>query len=309
MGGPYMEDFRIAYRSLGITKHVSIESKKTVCDRQRFNSPISGITFVNSTMAKYIADYEPDSPSIFWLDYASADRQGQVRELQTLLGKIQAGDIIKITLNAEPYSIAPSREDGKPYSLDELADAILGPFKEKFGIEEENLISFMLLPNGDLDPRLGAAKALARYVKRQAGAALRLRSRDKLLLSPITAFRYTDERQQMLTLTAVILQDTPSSHDGADDAKDVDALLEEVLAAHNWGSKDWEDIHLIDVPDLSIREKLTVDAVPFDDPEDNVLTLWNHSLGMEISSAKVAIRSYRKFARYYPVFGRLHSRA
>lgn len=305
MGGPYMEDFRVAYRALGITKHISVESKEAVCRRQKFNSPIGGVTFINLPMARFISEYESKGPAIFWLDYASTDREGQIRELQILLGKAQHGDVIKITLNADPVSIAPPVEGGKSRTLQELADAIVVPLTEKFKIEEADLKEFMDSGTGKPDPRLGMARALARYAKRQCGEALKSRAKENLVFFPLTAFRYTDERQQMLTLTGVLLSDVEEDAEPSEPAK-VLRLVEEVLS-DELRSKDWEDIHLIDVPDLSIREKLTVDSVAFDVPPSKALELMDQTLGQDHDTACESVDSYRKFARYYPMFGRLLS--
>ena len=107
LGGPQLEDHKTIHQLLGFRNLVSIESDQVVYDRQLFNLRPSSVICKKQTTGDFIKDFDDFAADynakrfIVWLDYASANkRYDQLVEYQTLLSKLQADDILKITMNA-----------------------------------------------------------------------------------------------------------------------------------------------------------------------------------------------------------------
>lgn len=105
-GGPFLEDFKLMHAHLRIGKMTSIEMDKDVHLRQKFNSPLNCITFVNRSSGDFIESESFDDPSIVWLDFVEPASIGQqLKEVDYLVSKLGVGDILKITLNSNPSAL------------------------------------------------------------------------------------------------------------------------------------------------------------------------------------------------------------
>jgi hypothetical protein len=119
-----------------------------------------------------------------------------------------------------------------------------------------------------------------------------------LMFQPIAHYVYADTHQ-MLTVTGIIIP-------RADHASLL--LRESRLDKFALGTTNWKDYHHIDVPYLSIREKLTLDAVLFTRKRNAQRT---ESLSKKLTLAKTRaetvklIKAYTQFYRFYPHYHRV----
>ncbi|HEX8683121.1 MAG TPA: O-methyltransferase, partial [Ardenticatenaceae bacterium] len=136
LGGLQLEDHRLMHHSLGINALMSIESDFVTYQRQLFNLRPS---FVNcecmstedlvNDFDRY-ADLHSDKQFIIWLDYADASKRVvQLTEYAALLSKLQVGDILKITMNANPRTLGAEQRKGEEY--EDLLKRRLGNLKSQ----------------------------------------------------------------------------------------------------------------------------------------------------------------------------------
>jgi len=185
----------------------------------------------------------PDTNAIVWLDYTSPkDRHDQLQELETLMPKLIAGDVARITMNAHRTTLGENdvylqvASDRRPHTLAQWRHAKL---KVQLG---------MYLPPERDDPEYLATKdefyrTMIRAIKR---AVVRgLNSRPELLGFPLLSTAY-DDQHGMVTATCLILQ-----------TEREDQFMC-VTRWEEWDHKpgpEWDQLTEIQVPHLSLRER------------------------------------------------------
>jgi hypothetical protein len=286
MGGPFLEDFRIVHSAVGIKHMVSFEGDEDVFRRQQFNRPLSCIRCLNLQSGSFVAAHPFARPTVIWLDYTSGERRQQIGEFQALLGKLSAHDFVKITLNAHPEQLWPSRA---PSGEVLTGDALKAKRLEKL---RETLDEF--LPN-DADPSMmtpdGIAGLLCQAVLRAASQTLVGRS---LVFVGLGAFAYADGHN-MLTVTGVILPP----------GKRADFLNATSLRRWPYLLKPDEKPTRIDMPSLSARERLFLDRLLPKTRPATVARRIPYKMGSSSASATDTIKSYKDFYRHYPYFSRV----
>jgi hypothetical protein len=123
MGAYPLEDHKLVHRHLGIKRLVAFDMEEGVVARQKFNRPIEECNCLHMTSDALISNFDSvlsecsfSNPSgvIVWLDYTNPRQIGQqIREFQTLLDKLRAGDLVRVTVNSQPntYTDALSISD------------------------------------------------------------------------------------------------------------------------------------------------------------------------------------------------------
>ena len=106
--------------------------------------------------------------------------------------------------------------------------------------------------------------------------------------APLSIVRYADG-QQMLSLTGMVVR------------REQEVEMRERLDLASWrfASKDWSDVHLLTVPDLTIRERLflerAIGTTPIPDLKDQ--------LGFDFAELEVGeafLGDYEHYYRFYP---------
>jgi hypothetical protein len=271
-GGPFMEDFKLLHNEIKISKMISLEVEKNVLARQKFNLPLACIELRNKRSGDFLVSHEFSGSNIVWFDYAiPKDLPTQLAEVESLVSKLSAGDIVKITLNANSSTL------GEPSSnTDDLLE-------HRAKIAQERLVTYAP-PNIDADsvksntyPTL-LLRALENSMK--AG----LSGTSNLVLQPLTAFIYADG-QQMLTATAIILKKGHRK----------DFILKSRLYAWDYQCLDWKKPISISIPDLSLKERFQIESLlPGATPEDI-----QAKLGYFIGNKRDALALMENFVRYY----------
>ncbi|WDQ98161.1 hypothetical protein PSC71_13080 [Devosia sp. J2-20] len=208
---------------------------------------------------------------IIWLDFTEPKQLKQLGEIETLCRRLQVGDILRVTFNVDFESLH-KRES----QLNE---------RERSLPVDEKRAALMKKVLGGYFPRTiarigqgGDAAAVTASVARACQMGLESQQHRPCPV-PLLVTEYRDS-STMLTVTIMIC-------DGNGAPK----------AADNWKFKpaDWSDVERIIAPDLSPRERMTLDKQMHGDASEVAA-----ALGFPLEEE--AIRSYAKFHRFYPSF-------
>lgn len=292
MGGRFLEDFRLVNERFAIEKMVSIEIDELTFQRQQFNRPYSFIECRLQSSADFVTEFdqltsdEGDVRFIIWLDYAVAnERQQQLQEYRDLISKLATGDVVKVTLNANPESLRDKADfrrqiDFKRAVIHEVSEQ-LDEYMPADVIAAENL------------NQNSFAKLLAQAVK--IAAFKGIGENQGCEIRPLAAFRYRDGFHQMLTVTAIVADDE------LNDSIDVDSIFA------NWlfRATDWDDVKLIDVPDLSPQERTMINGLLFTDKEFELHKGLPFRFDANDNESLRLFKSYAMHYRRFPSFGRI----
>lgn len=284
-GGPFLEDFKLMHAHLRIGKMTSIEANNDVHLRQKFNSPLSCIRFVNKSSGDFIESESFDDPSIVWLDYTDPASIGeQLKEINYLVSKLGNGDILKVTLNSNPSALGGKQTQEK--DLQEVRLEIL----------ESRLNEYF--PSGTQPEMLTHArfgkvifKALELAIKRG------MDGKRKEYFQLLSAFLYKDGGHEMLSATGILLEDKQEK---------VDSFFAGTRL-HNWplGLFEWAEPKVINVPELSVKERIHIDNLL---PQHDCEAIKN-SLGYRIDGddeeMMSLIENYINYYRSYPLFSKV----
>lgn len=282
-GGPQMEDFRLLHESFPAIKMLSIERDAEVLKRQRFNCPHTNVQCKRQSSGQFVLSVTDKHNLIVWLDYAEADeRPTQIAEFQSLLQNLRSRSIVKLTLNAEPSTLGGSAGDAG------LQATRLTAFRRDFdryfpdGIEEEMMVA-------DNFP-----SALLKVVDSAAREVLRGDRRFQIL----TSSAYADSRQQMMTVTGIVGQETELSS----------VLLTSRLVEWDFARLSISDPPVrIKVPELTLKERIFIDQLLPKLQKDPAIVQRKLRFLLDKTQAESEekLRSYLLFKRHYPFWGKV----
>ena len=291
MGGYPLEDHRQIHRILGISRLVSFDLDETTVRRQLFNRPVASCRCllrsseeVVEGLEQVLRDGEADGAAgvIVWLDYTAPKELGsQIREFHTLLDSLTPGDVVRVTVNANPGGLGEKKNaDGSPLSASEL---------RKFRFETLSSRISEYLPSNAVPENVARASYPALLASSFGHAASKaFPSYGDDLLVPLSAVSYTDG-QQMLSITAMVM-----SRDSRD-------RIISNLSLSSWPffSASWSAVHNLRVPNMTSRERLYF--------EQRMAKANVQSLSSELEflldgfdSMEDLIDEYGKFYRFYP---------
>lgn len=287
MGGRFLEDFRQIHSALNIKNLISIESDAYICLRQKFNRPIGSLKCLHMTSGDLIVNFEKTiegvtaENQIIWLDYADAgQRFAQLNELESLVKKLGKNDVIKITLNAnlmtlgEYSGLSPENRQ-----------------KERFASARSKLGNDYLPANSKFSENdmttNGFGRILVHAIQNSLKRGLKGRG---LIAAPLCSFLYSDQHS-MLTYSAILLSEG-----------DIQEFLDKTKIP------SWEFYmaantpQTIKVPDLSLKERLTIDGMSFDKSAEEIHASLEFSFDEEANSSLQTLQNYIKHYRRYPSF-------
>lgn len=280
MGGKHLVDHEAFYRRLGISKLYSFDSDPTVVDRQLCNRPVSTakcVELMSGSLAgeidSILTDFSPASNMIVWLDYTRpSERLSQLQELTECLKKAQPGDLFRITMNADDFTLRGDwrKDDFETpglYRADRLKSQIGDFYPSK------------ILTIGDDE----LPEVLVRSIILACSAASQGK---RITFHPVLNTAYADG-QRMVTSAVLALSSG-------------DALPTGLL--------DWEflpnsdsDCVNISVPDLSMREKILIDRF-LDRSPAQIVKAAKFLPTSEADDAREALKSYKRLHRFFPTF-------
>lgn len=150
MGGKFLEDFKLINNRFAIDRMISIEGDRLTWERQQFNKPLGFVECRHQMSNEFVDEFTTLVSAnvgcrfIVWLDFASAGERGlQLAEYEDLVSKLSVGDVVKITLNANPEWFR-KRSDfvHKRDYLETVFGAIkdqLGEYKPRASLTEESI--------------------------------------------------------------------------------------------------------------------------------------------------------------------------
>lgn len=281
LGGPTLEDFRLLHQKTGMTNLLSLEKDSATISRQYFNKPFSCIDCKKINTTEFILSYEANYPTVMWLDYVDTKWSAQFEDCYSILSKLNAYDILKVTFNANPGVLSDGTDEKK-----------LATFIDKAG---SNYTSLNLNIN-DIKTLPSFANTIASIFQTVCDAALT--AVDELVFHPLTMFRYIDNKHQMLAITGIVLPEKHSMNN--QDLIDIPNLSEWPFLCDGFS-----DVHEIQVPDLSLKERNYLNALL----PDRANTLLTNELPFKIfrnpNKNQKALENYIKYYRYIPNFQRL----
>jgi hypothetical protein len=299
-GGPYLEDFKVVHAAFGNEHMLSLEQEEWVFARQKFNLPFGCVTCNHMRSDQFISDFNEVVRSfggrsvIVWFDYASAAAlRQQVLEFYSLLGQLREYDVIRLTLNANPTTLA-STQPGALETADELRQRRFRELQARLGD---------YLPGDCSADDLTEQRYPVILLKAlQMAAVAGLRGNPNHVYQPLNAFAYKDGAHQMLTVTGIILRRENI----------MDFLTRTGFDRHEFRSLDWSNVIKIDVPYLSTREKFYLDNLLFKRTHRRQRSRLKSGTVLQVRLAKTpedsaaSIEQYLTFYRHYPHYHRIH---
>jgi len=264
-GGAYLEEFRLLHDYFPELPLVSIEVNKEIIKRQDFHRPCENINLKSVSFKEFLTTYNSsDMKSIFWLDNTGAS-YGHFEDFITLVGRVAAGSIIKITLSANHGTV---RSDG---------------FQSRF----RGLIpaTQRRLPINHLE----AAVYLQGMLKIAAQRAFERAS--GFIFQPIASFYY-DDSSPMLTLTGMVVP--PAEVD----------QTRRLFDSWQFANLNWAAPRLIDMPVLTAKERLHLQRfLPTGADAGRILfEQLNYCTEDNEAETIAKLQQYSEFYRYYPLF-------
>lgn len=269
-GGPFLEDFRLLYELYPNMEMVSIERNEETYRRQGFHLPCSKIRLENIQLGSFLANYEArDKKSIFWLDFTGLEYSG-FEDFMTLLGKVAAGSMVKITLRSEPKDYIDKTD----------------LFRRKFEA---------VLPDSSVVPPPGFRNyAFLLQQMTRVAAQTALPSAFPHTFQPVSSFCYSDGTG-IFTLTGIVCQ------------RGEENSIKKEFQRWQFANLNWSMPKRIDVPVLTTKERLHLQSyLPC---EGNAGRVLREELGYLIDdgdkkTTESKLKQYAEFHRYAPYFMR-----
>lgn len=246
MGGPQLEDHKLFHQILGVTDLFSFEEDDVIFQRQKFNQRPSCVICIPKPISEFVSGFDAfaeektlnDKTLIAWLDYASPKRREQLVEFETLVDKLSANDVVKITLNANPSTLGEAQ---KGETQEELLVRRFENLKEQIG---------EYLPPDTTSDDMIARRLPAILSGAIEIAAIKGTSNDSRI-SPIllSQFSYQDSLHVMLTATIRLTAKSEAT-----------SFLEHMKNKWEYLPKSWRDVQHINIPALSAKERLEIDS-------------------------------------------------
>lgn len=289
MGAFPLEDHRLAHRILGLTRLIAFDREETVVARQRFNKPIESCHCLCKTSDEVVSDLDgilkdcgfPNPERVVvWLDYTDPKQIGeQVREFQTLIGKLNEGDFVRVTVNANPKELAPVSDTG--------AALVTKTMRNQF--DQIKLRIGDYLPSS-ASPADMTSEGLS-LILAQAFASASLKAlpfSGDIVFAPLSIVRYTDTTQ-MLSISGALVH------------KKREKRVRRRLGMSSWpfSSENWSDIRNLVVPSLTLRERLFLEREITEKNDEEIIDALGFSSAGEID-IKIFLESYKRYYRFYP---------
>lgn len=292
MGGKHLVDHHAIYHSVGIKNSFSFDAEDNTVYRQIFNTPFGFTSCDEMKSDKFVAEFDNIADEyadaarfVVWLDFTShKERPEQLGEFQALLSKLPVGSIARLTVNADPrcFTIPKNKWSKGITTVNEARrEKFISQMGDFIGTVESKHMSNLELP-------VTIAKCVKFAVSKVQLAA------KSWCVRPLNLQWYSDSTP-MLSCTLIVLE-----------KENADQVLESnAFSKWEFFSKDWNHVHRVYVPDLSIKErsfiencigkktaKQIADALGFQFIDDE---------GENISQ----IENFIRHSRFYPSFKKM----
>jgi hypothetical protein len=282
LGGLQLEDHKLVHHQLGFKVLTSLEADPVIYKRQEFNRRPHYVECRNEKTSDFITNFDAfserhsDKRFIIWFDYAAANKRvDQVVEFRSLLSKLAIGDLLKLTINANPATLG---ERFPSESHDEVSNRRCTKLKEQL---------HEYLPP-DVSPTHmtgnGFPNILCQTIRR--ASLIATESNRRIQPVPIGIFCYQDERHQMLTITVTLVESAKVDE------------FKSGLTKRGWEflPMSWTDVTRIQVPNLSAKERLHIEQKLFSASHEDI----HRELPFRFDSDESeSLRKFEEYARHY----------
>ena len=266
-GGPFLEDCRLIYNRCPEIQIVSIEKDEETFKRQEFHSFSKNLELRNEDFSDFLLNFSNSGKAIFWLDYTDRKLE-RFNEFKSILGKVSENSVVKITIRAE-------RDQQN-----------LAKFKEQYP-----KICPPSTQHNDIKETVRLVKLLQDMLEITAQQALPTSGESVFQLLNSSYYR---DQTRMLSVTGIVCNKN--------------TVLEIQQWFKNWKfiNLKWMPPHKIDVPILSIKERLHLEKhIPTPDRTGHTLS---DALGYKIDRDEEhleKLKQYEEFYQYCPYFARV----
>jgi hypothetical protein len=290
LGSFALEDHKLMHANFGIKTLISLEIDSDVFARQKFNAPLACIKPTPYSTDDFVvrrsailreAGAADDASAIIWFDMTDTQTiRAHLDSFGRLLRNSQPGDIIRMTVDVDEKTLGRGAEG---LSLAETAKQRFERFRELLGDE--------------LKPGAGVRSILPKLgIARLAVYAFRLVAEKSFELDPVYKFEplslttYADGHR-MLSVTGVIVERN----------KTAECRDRMKLANVPGAVGDWDELIDIQLPQLTVWEKLSIDRNIDDQTRQRLAQTINFRLHETISTVEL-LKGYSVFQRFYPTF-------
>ena len=296
-GGPFLEDMKRVHGAFPSIKLLSLEGNPETFKRQEYHRFVNDerLELAFGKSHDYLrATYEPQGKEIIWLDHLNFGRE-ELSDFVFLATKVGTGSMLRITFRGE-------WKDKLPGAASPDADwtKIFKNFKNNFG----DLAPESLEPDDFLDGQKYCA-----IVTRMVVAAVQDELAPPLprYFQPLVANFYRDETR-MLSIMGVVADAPPLEQVVAIGTVDVDSTIANAFRNWDLASLNGETVHLLDVPSLSLKERLALDRhLPLTSAERQAECLKElpYLVGDSAADHERLMRRYAALSPYYSQFARV----
>ncbi|MBE5966999.1 MAG: hypothetical protein E7255_08545 [Lachnospiraceae bacterium] len=279
--GSYLfDDFKLLHETLNISEMISLEKDSVEYERAKFNIPYNCIDVKNIGSTEYLSELfiEDNSHNIFWLDFVNPSELGmQLADYATLLNILNPGDIIRITLNANPGSLGKKSEN--PDDLQKVRLKTL-----------QNRVPDIYFPISITPENMTTAKYPLVLLKILKNITMQCLIDEPPYSSnfmlPLFSSVYADG-QQMLTFTGIIL-----------DSHQKESEIEHMLMGYPHNTFMWDKPCYIEIPALSVREITELNKLlPATGVRQQIINKFPFIFS---EKAEHAVDSYISYYKFYP---------
>ena len=267
LGGPYLEDCRLIHNRCPEIQIVSIENKEETLKRQEFHRFTKNLELRYEDFADFLLNFSSSGREIIWLDYTDREYK-RFNEFKNILGKVSDNSVVKITIRAE-------RDKQN-----------LAKFKEQY---PKMLPS--LTPQDNINEEAKLVKLLQDML--QIASQRALPTSGESIFQLLNSSYYKDSTR-MLSVTGIVCN------------KNKKPEIKKWFKDWEFTNLKWECPHEIDVPTLSIKERLHLEQyMPTLDRTGHTLS---DALGYKIdrnTKHLEKLKQYEKYYQYYPYFARV----
>ena len=261
-GGPFLEDCRLIHNRCPGIQIVSIENDEQTFKRQEFHRFSKNLKLINKDFSNFLLNFSSSGTSIFWLDYTDRKLK-RFNEFKSILGKVSDNSVVKITIRAE-------RDRQNLTKFKQQYPKICPPSAQQDDIKEtERLVKLL--------------QDMLEIAAQQA-----LPGSGESVFQLLDSSYYKDQTR-MLSVTGIVCNKNK--------------VPKICKWFKNWAfvNLTWEAPRKIDVPTLSIKERLHLEEhMPTGDPTGRVLS---EVLDYGIDNEK--LKQYEEYYQYYPYFARV----
>lgn len=294
--GPYSEDFRLLAQTFPALRMISVEEDGETHKRQEFHLCSSRMELHHCTFEEFLSSGFPSEyPTITWADYTDMTRECLL-EASDIARKAVPSSLLRITVRAETpvyNALQLGRRTPRrlPRTKRQAFDEFVASYRNSISIADVAFDEDLFTWEWFREERFPA------LLRELINTVITASCNHPKVFLPLHAVKYSDGTI-MLSVTGVFCSN-----------EECDSLRTHFESESDFFSVEPGMIDVIDVPALTTKERLHLDAVLPTSDEDEPITL--DRLGYLIEGdgsrreSEYKMLQYEKYYRLYPYFGKL----